>query len=336
MLLKLVVFAIVVINNCCGTLTGSEINTNSSIYFRDQSLLLGHICEQNGVTGTCKEIQLCSTAFISNATLLCSNAKENLICCPYDQDQIWNTAQLETTLLPSDWKSLDECVDRNSQCIDNFDLKFWNVENMPHLALLGSWNSNETLVRCVGSLITDQFIITTAVCAGQPNDQVNFAIITDRTLKTPIVRSSTILLVKVILHPTVNLAVIKMNNKQILHRYLRPACLWPTSSQIPIDLESISWELKNTEPVHQEVTVKTCQFRDTSFCAVVTKTNRQNVAKLIESPLFFSTSQIVSKHGDDKLRNLFYLIGLKDAGNNLYLNPSFEKTWIEEVINNHD
>lgn len=153
----------------------------------------------------CKETSLCTTAFSSNSTLLCSDSKAHLICCPYKQDDI----------LTSDWKSMDECVERNSQCIDNINLKFWNVENMPHLALLGSWYNNEAVVRCVGSLITDQFIITTALCAGQPNAQVNFTIITDRTLKTPIEEASTIPLSKVILHHNVNLAVIKMGYKQM-------------------------------------------------------------------------------------------------------------------------
>lgn len=162
----------------------------------------------------CKETSLCTTAFSSNSTLLCSDSKAHLICCPYEQDDIRNTQQVQPTLT-SDWKSMDECVERNSQCIDNINLKFWNVENMPHLTLLGSWYNNEAVVRCVGSLITDQFIITTAFCAGQPNDQVNFAIITDRTLKTPIEEPSTIPLSKVILHHNVNMAVIKMGRKQM-------------------------------------------------------------------------------------------------------------------------
>lgn len=162
----------------------------------------------------CKETSLCKTAFSSNSTLLCSDAKAHLICCPYEQDDGLNTQKLETTF-NSDWKSLDECVDRNTQCIDNFDLKFWNVEKMPHLALLGYHYKNNPIVRCVGSLITDQFILTTAFCAGQPNAHVNFAIITDRTLKTPIEEASTIPLTKVILHHNVNLAVIKMGYKQM-------------------------------------------------------------------------------------------------------------------------
>lgn len=108
---------------------------------------------------------MCRTAFSSNSTLLCSDARAHLICCPYEEE-VLNRQKVETTFT-SDWKSLDECVDRNTQCIDNFDLKFWNVEKMPHLALLGYWYKSEPFVRCVGSLITDQFIITTAFCAGQ-------------------------------------------------------------------------------------------------------------------------------------------------------------------------
>lgn len=113
----------------------------------------------------CKETRLCKTALRPDSTLLCSDAKAHLICCLYEEERDVSTQQLETTFT-SDWKSLDECVERNSQCIDNFDLKFWNVEKMPHLALLGYWYKNEPNVRCVGSLITDQFIITTAFCAG--------------------------------------------------------------------------------------------------------------------------------------------------------------------------
>lgn len=50
---------------------------------------------------------------------------------------------------------------------------------------------------------------------------MNFAIITDRTLKTPIEGASTIPLTKVILHNNVNLAVIKMGNKQM---YVKLMC----------------------------------------------------------------------------------------------------------------
>lgn len=120
-----------------------------------------------------------------------------------------------------------------------------------------------------------------------------------------------------------------------LHRYLRPACLWPSSSQIPVDLQSVSWELNNTEPIQQILTVKTCQFRGSSFCAIVSNNSPKKVQQIIESPLFHSTSEIISKHGDDTLRKQFYLIGLKDAGSNLYLNPSYEKNWIENVINSN-
>lgn len=140
----------------------------NSIYFRDQSLFVGNKCEHNGISGMCKETKLCKKSFSSNSTLLCSDVKAHLICCPFEEDEILMISEediMETTLT-SDWKSLDECAERNSKCIDNFDLKFWNVEHMPHLALLGNWHENEPIVRCVGSLITDQFIITTTFCAG--------------------------------------------------------------------------------------------------------------------------------------------------------------------------
>ena len=183
---------------------------------------------------------------------------------------------------------------------------------------------------------------------------MNFAIITDRTLKKPMKKASTISLTKVVLHHNVNLAVIKMDNKQMyiklmynqlivltnisflsLHRYLRPACLWPSSSQIPINLQSVSWEMGNSTQVKQEITVKSCQFRGATFCAIVSNSSNKNNQHIIESPLFYSTSEIHSEHGEDALRKQFYLIGLKDAGSNLYLNPSYEKKWIEDVINNN-
>ncbi|XP_055642564.1 ovochymase-2-like isoform X2 [Toxorhynchites rutilus septentrionalis] len=203
---------------------------SSAIQFVDSDLREGESCEkQDGRVGQCVSVDNCSRAwkhFLSKQTIeLC--ATSSLVCCPLDD--IEDTEKTEVRLPDDGCSSL--------------------VKNLNRTSFVGSlvfiaFASNVEEFRCLGTIITEKVILTSASCIGD-EEPAAVKLMANTTQKMFRVEAMLVHQAYNATDGTNDIAMIRLEDTLVWSSELFPACLWINTTHVPLVLSMVS-------PVTQE------------------------------------------------------------------------------------